>query len=76
LATLHKFQGWAISFDDAPNGIEDLYFNPATREGRRAVHMVSVSAIYHRFDSERLSLHYGNEFNSQIQAKWQRLLSS
>jgi hypothetical protein len=75
LATLHKFQGWADKFlTTPPNGIEDLYFNLGyTRRAVGPFDMVSASAIYHRYDSERLSLHYGNELNAQVQAKWKRL---
>jgi hypothetical protein len=74
LATLHKFNGWADKFlTTPPNGIEDLYFNAGyMRRNVGPFATVSASVIYHHYDSERLSLHYGDEINAQLQAKWER----
>lgn len=71
LATLHKFEGWADKFlITPPNGIRDLYAS-AGYGWKKPFGLDSLSAtlIYHRFDSDRLSLHYGNELDAQISAK-------
>ncbi len=72
LATLHRFQGWADKFlVTPPNGIEDYYFTAGyAQKGVGPFAAVSALAVYHRFYSERLSLHYGNEINGQLQAQW------
>ena len=74
LATLHKFDGWADKFLTTPvNGVNDLYFNAGYAERNVGpFSTVSTQIIYHRFTSDRLSLHYGNEINWQLQAKWQK----
>lgn len=74
LATLHKFQGWGDKFLTTPaNGLKDLYFNLGYSD-RNIGPFATISATgsYHRYDSQRLSLYYGNEINAQLQAKWQR----
>ncbi len=63
LGTNFKFQGWADKFlTTPPNGVRDLYvgggygwkqLGPLTG--------LSLGATWHRFDSDRLSLHYGDE---------------
>jgi hypothetical protein len=74
LATLHKFDGWADKFLTTPvNGVDDLYFSAGyTEKNVGPFATVSATATYHRFTSDRLSLHYGNEINAQLQAKWQK----
>jgi hypothetical protein len=74
LATLHKFDGWADKFLTTPaNGVNDLYFNAGyTERNVGPFAMVSATAVYHRFTSDRLSMHYGDEINAQLQAKWQK----
>ena len=74
LATGFKFQGWADKFlTTPPNGVRDLYaglgyswkkLGPASA--------VSLQAAYHRFDSDRLGLHYGNEIDLLASAKFGR----
>lgn len=65
IATPFKFQGWADKFlNTPPNGVRDLY--GSLGYGWKIVGPlkgVSVQAVYHRFDSDRLSQHYGNEVN-------------
>jgi hypothetical protein len=71
LGTNFKFQGWADKFLVTPaNGVRDLYvgggygwkqFGPMTG--------VALAATWHRFDSDRLDQHYGNEWNLIASAK-------
>ncbi|WP_157218985.1 alginate export family protein [Flavisphingomonas formosensis] len=71
LATAFKFQGWADKFlTTPPNGVRDLY--GSVGYGWKTIGRfkgVSVQAIYHRFDSDRLSQHYGNEIDVLGSAK-------
>ena len=71
LATLHKFQGWADRFlTTPPNGIRDLYAS-AGFGWKKALGFDSIgpAVTYHRFTSDRLDLHYGNELNAVIAAR-------
>jgi len=71
LASYFKWNGWAAKFGTTPpNGLRDLYgtlgygwkkIGPADAIG--------LSATYHRFDSDRLSQHYGNEWDLLATAK-------
>ena len=71
LGTNFKFQGWADKFLVTPaNGVRDMYvgggygwkqLGPMTG--------VALAATWHRFDSDRLDLHYGNEWNLIASAK-------
>ena len=71
LASFFKWNGWAGKFGTTPpNGLRDLYgtlgygwkkVGPADAMG--------LSATYHRFDSDRLSQHYGNEWDLLATAK-------
>jgi hypothetical protein len=71
LATAFKFQGWADKFlTTPPNGVRDAY--GSLSYGWKAIgplKAVSVQAVYHRFDSDRLSQHYGNEIDLLASAK-------
>ena len=71
LATLHKFQGWADKFlATPPNGIRDWY--GSTGYGWKTVgglDAINAGLIYHRFNSDRLDLHYGNEWDAILSAK-------
>lgn len=70
LATLHKFQGWADKFLTTPaNGIRDVYASAGYAIAHTPLGSVSVLAAYHRFDSDRLSQHYGSEWDAQIGIK-------
>ncbi|HUD94912.1 hypothetical protein [Sphingobium sp.] len=71
LGTNFKFQGWADKFLTTPaNGIRDLYVGGGY--GWKQVGPltgVSLQAVWHRFDSDRLDQHYGNEWNLIASAK-------
>ena len=71
LATLHKFQGWADKFlTTPPNGIRD-YYASAGYGWKRVVGLESIAAAlaYHRFNSDRIGLHYGNEWNALVSVR-------
>ena len=74
LATLHRFQGWADKFLATPvNGIEDLYVNAGySKKGVGPLETLGVTASWHDFKSERLSIDYGSELDLQLQAKYRR----
>ena len=64
LATLHKFQGWADKFlITPPNGIRDLYASLGYARKLGSLGPVSVQAVYHRFNSDRLDQRYGDELD-------------
>jgi hypothetical protein len=71
LATGFKFQGWADRFlTTPPNGLRDLYAGLGygwTKLG--PLDALSFQAAWHRFDSDRLSQHYGNEVDLLVTAK-------
>ncbi len=71
LATLHKFQGWADKFlTTPPNGIRDLYGSAGyTLKKPLGIDAINAQLVYHRFDSDRLSQHYGNEWDALVAAK-------
>lgn len=70
-ATLHKFNGWADKFLTTPgNGIEDIYGSvgyTVPKVGKMGPLILAV--VYHRFNSDRLNLHYGDEWNAQASLK-------
>ncbi|MEO8722209.1 MAG: alginate export family protein [Sphingobium sp.] len=70
-ATLHKFNGWADKFLTTPaNGIEDIYGSigyTVPKLGKMG--SLGLTVVYHRFNSDRLSLHYGDEWNAQVSLK-------
>ena len=70
-ATLHKFQGWADKFLTTPaQGITDYYASAGYGWKKVGMFdMISATAVYHRFDSDVASIHYGNEIDVQLQAK-------
>ena len=78
LATLHRFQGWADKFLTTPvNGIDDRYVNIAySRKPAGLVDSILVSAVYHRFEAEQVSLDYGSETDILLQAQWHRLTAA
>jgi hypothetical protein len=75
LATLHKFQGWADKFLVTPaNGIDDRYFTAAYAKKRVGLlDLLTATASFHRYESERLAIDYGAEWDVQLQAKWNHL---
>lgn len=71
LATLHKFNGWADKFlVTPPTGLRDGY--GSLGYGWKKVggfDAIGITAVYHRFGSDRLGLRYGDEFDTQLMAK-------
>ena len=65
LSSVFKFQGWADKLATTPpDGVRDLYGNVGY--GWKALGpfaAVSLQAVYHRFDSDRLVRHYGDEID-------------
>lgn len=71
LATAFKFQGWADKFlTTPPDGVRDLYGNVGygLKAGSR-LGTIALQASYHRFDSDRLARHYGDELDLLASAK-------
>ena len=71
LATLHKFNGWADKFlVTPPNGLRDTYALVGyTKPKFAGFDSIGVSATYHDYRSDRLSLNYGDEWGAQLVAK-------
>jgi len=63
LASYFKFNGWASKFGTTPpNGLHDLYGTLGYGWKKAGpIDAINLSATYHRFDSDRLSQHYGDE---------------
>lgn len=78
LATLHKFNGWADKFLTTPaNGLEDWYGGISyTLPKVGKMGPLSAQLVYHRFNSDRLDLHYGNEWNAQLSLKLNKRLTA
>ena len=70
LATLHIFQGWADVFLTTPaNGIDDRYVRASYGFAPPAVaDRITATLVYHDFRAERLSTHYGDEWDAQLEA--------
>lgn len=76
LATLHKFQGWADKFlATPPDGLRDLYLGAgyALPLGKSPL---MLQTTWHRYDSDRLARHYGEEWNLQLGFKPARQLAA
>ena len=75
LATLHAFQGWADKFLATPAaGIEDSYFRfnyPLGKRGRFT--NIAAVAVFHDYDADVGSAHYGEELNLQLVARTERM---
>ena len=78
LATGFKFNGWVNKFlTTPPDGVRDLYADGVY--GWKAIgplKAVTLQAIYHRFDSDRLVRHYGNEIDLLASAKVHKTTAS
>jgi hypothetical protein len=74
LATLHRFQGWADKFLTTPvNGLKDRYLNAGyLKKGVGPLETLGLTASWHDYVSERLSIDYGGELNVQLQGKYRR----
>ncbi|MES2443261.1 MAG: hypothetical protein V4574_10560 [Pseudomonadota bacterium] len=73
LASFFKFQGWAGKFNPTPpNGLRDAYATAGYGwKNVGPLDALGVSATWHRFDSDRLSQHYGDEIDLALTAKHQ-----
>lgn len=71
LSTLHKFQGFADKFLTTPgNGIRDAYGSAGyTVKNVGPFDSIAAIAVYHDFQSDRASQHYGSEINLRLTAK-------
>ena len=71
LATLHKFQGWADKFlTTPPNGIRDWYASAGYGWKKPAgIDAINAGVTYHQFNSDRMGLHYGDEWDAIVSAK-------
>ncbi len=78
LATLHKFNGWADKFLSTPaNGLEDLYGGISyTLPKVGKMGPLSAQVVYHRFNSDRLDQHYGDEWNAQLSLKLNKRMTA
>ena len=78
LSSIFKFQGWADKFTTTPaDGIRDLYARAGWGcKQVGSLRNVSLQAVYHRFESDRLVRHYGNEIALLAQAKIGRTTAS
>ena len=75
LATLHAFQGWADKFLATPAaGIEDTYVRfsyPLGKRGRFT--SVAATAVFHDYEADFGSAHFGEELNLQFVARTERM---
>ena len=71
LAAVFKFNGWAEKFTPKPpDGLRDVYASAGWAWANvGALRGVGVQAIYHRFHSDRLVRHYGNEIDLLASAR-------
>ncbi|MFC0204419.1 hypothetical protein [Novosphingobium soli] len=71
LATNFKFQGWADKFlTTPPNGVRDLYLGGGYGAQRLGgLTAVTLQAMWHRFDSDRLDQRYGSEVDLLASAR-------
>lgn len=78
LGTNFKFQGWADKFLTTPaNGVRDLYAGGGygwKKLGK--VDALTLQAIWHRFESDRLDQHYGDEIDLLATVKVKKTLLS
>ena len=65
LATLFKFQGWVDKFlATPPDGVRDFYASAGVGMKRLGpASGATIGLAYHRFESDRLDRHYGDEFD-------------
>jgi Alginate export len=61
-ATLHAFNGWADRFLTTPvNGLQDSYLAWNRKFGK-----LTANVVWHDYQSDRLSVHYGQEWNASL----------
>ncbi|RYE02372.1 MAG: hypothetical protein EOP61_08795 [Sphingomonadales bacterium] len=65
LGATFRFGGWAGKFGSTPpNGLHDLYGTLGYSWKKvLGADAITLSAVYHRFDSDRLGQHYGDELD-------------
>ena len=75
LATLHAFQGWADKFLTTPAaGIEDAYLRFSYPLGKRGKFTsLAATAVFHDYNADAGSLHYGEELDLQFVARTERM---
>lgn len=75
LATLHRFQGWADKFTSTPvDGVRDNYVVAGfQRKVAGPFEALALNAVWHRYDSARGGLDFGQEINLQLQARYRRV---
>lgn len=68
LATLHAFNGWADKFLTTPaNGLRDIYFDAAYKvPGKGPLSGLTLRAMWHDFNSTRLGIDYGSEWDALV----------
>jgi hypothetical protein len=78
LGTLHKFQGWADKFLTTPvNGMDDRYLNVGFATKKLGMFdSLSVTVVYHDYQTDRMNTDLGNEVDLQLQAKWKRFVGT
>lgn len=78
LGTNFKFQGWADKFLTTPaNGVRDLYAGGGYGwKTLGKVDALTLQATWHRFESDRLDQHYGNEIDLLATVKVKKTLLS
>jgi hypothetical protein len=74
LASYFRFNGWASKFTTTPpNGLRDAYATlSANWKAKGWLTGYGLGATFHRFDSDRLSQHYGDEFDLIASARLKR----
>lgn len=77
-ATLHKFNGWADKFLTTPTaGLQDHYAGLGYTVPKIGnVGPLVASFVFHRYSSDRLSIHYGDEYDAQVTLKLNKHLSA
>lgn len=75
LATLHAFQGWADKFLATPTaGIEDTYVRFTYPLGKRGPFTnVAALAVFHAYEADLGSAHFGEELDLQLVARTERM---
>jgi len=75
LATLHAFQGWADKFLTTPAaGIEDTYLRLSYPIGKKGKFTsLAATAVFHDYNADAGSLHYGEELDLQFVARTERM---
>jgi hypothetical protein len=71
VGTAFRFQGWAGRFSpNPPDGVRDLFGTVAwVRPKAGRFQALTLQAQFHRFESDRLVRHYGNELDLLASAK-------